>query len=252
MRAPEDTIWEALAPISSSTGVEIKNVVVAVAHTAMGCFHNRVVSTACALPRSLSIGDVKANLEQLAGGPEPKEPTARKIHQLMMLGYNREQLRDAVKLLGECPWSTLAVEQLHGSVATALKFHPEFDKESLALTAVAHSLRRILPGPSEEEKRANKFRREFNKVLAERPQNTHAKQMYYRDTLSLAMEKRGPGQKLSRSARTTIMKGHSKVFDAMPAKRKAAYDRAAEVHKGARWAELHDDIEHAKRNFEAA
>ena len=141
---------------------------------------------------------------------------------------------------------------MHGSVATALKFHPEFDKESLALTAIAHSLRRILPGPSEEEKRANKFRRELNKVLAKRPQNTHAKQMYYRDILSLAMEKRGPGQKLPRSARTTIAKGHSEVFDAMPAKRKAAYDRAAEVHKSARWAELHDDVEHAKRNFEAA
>ena len=232
--------------------MEIKNLVIAAAHTEMGYFHNRVVSAATALPWSLSVGDVGANLAQLAAGPEPKEPTASKIHKLMVLGYNTEQLCDAVKLLGECPWSTLVCEQLHGSVATTLKFHPDFDNASLVLTSIAHSMRRILPGPSQDEKRVNKFRRELNKILAKMPQRTHAKQMYYRDIVNVAMEKVGPDQKLSRSARTKIMKNHSRVFESLSAQRKAAYSRAAEVHKSERWAERDKDIEHARCKFEAA
>jgi hypothetical protein len=54
-------------------------------------------------PWSLATGDMAANLETLARGPEPIERTARKIWRLLQLGYNRRDLMAGLELILDLP-----------------------------------------------------------------------------------------------------------------------------------------------------
>ena len=71
---------------------------------------------------NLAQGDIAANLEALSeSSTAATDTTTAQIKSLLGLGYNRAALADAVALLREVPWSTLGVEQAHGSVACIRK-----------------------------------------------------------------------------------------------------------------------------------
>ena len=66
-----------------------------------------------------------------------------KIKTCLQVGYNTDMLADAVKLLGQVPWSTTGVEQGHGSLAVMHRFHPDYTLTHLCSRAMIHQVRSL-------------------------------------------------------------------------------------------------------------
>ena len=75
-------------------------------------------------PWCLAQGDILANLAALKDGPDAIDHTTGKIQQLMRGGANVNEMVLAVRLLGDCSWSTTTVEQQHASVTMIHRHHP--------------------------------------------------------------------------------------------------------------------------------
>ena len=90
-----------------------------------------------ALPWSLAIGDIEENLEGLLQEADVHDLTAHKILQLLRLGWNRQQIKDAIMLFRDVHWSTLGVEQAHGSAAVMHRHHT-FSTDMLAARSFLH------------------------------------------------------------------------------------------------------------------
>jgi hypothetical protein len=116
-----DSLWDCLASLTGGqeTGADIRNLVVQAGHVQAAFIDEKFLDIAGQLPWLLCQGDVKANL--LAFKDQNMDSildhTSIKIAKLLPLGCSLEVLADAVGLLGQVSWSTVAVEQGHGSCA---------------------------------------------------------------------------------------------------------------------------------------
>ena len=59
------------------------------------------------------------------------EPVTLKIQTLARQGFNRAALVDGISLLRECHWSTISVEQGHGSAAAMHRVHKRYGLDML-------------------------------------------------------------------------------------------------------------------------
>ena len=77
-------VWSTLASVSASlSGDKLRSDSIAAGHISIAFLANRVFNEASKLPWSLAVGDQDRNLEELAAGPEPLDPTASKIWKLL-------------------------------------------------------------------------------------------------------------------------------------------------------------------------
>ena len=107
----------------------------------------RVFSHARSLPWSLCRGDIAANLQSLQHSPtEPEDHLCQKLKELLQLGYSPKLLEDAVGLLQEVHWSTIQVEQAHGSVSSVHRLHPDYQVDRLVDRATLHQMRMLFRG----------------------------------------------------------------------------------------------------------
>jgi len=138
--------WEKLASVTSATADILRADCIAASHVSMHFSWRRVLEPASRRPWSLARGDLAANLDALAA--EEEDPADEVSHQLWLLarnGFPRAQLLGVLRLMQEIGWSTMTVEQQHGSVATLRRLHPEYGVETLTSRAMAMMLRRLQP-----------------------------------------------------------------------------------------------------------
>ena len=76
---------------------------------------------------SLARGDVVPTLKALGrmSADDLDSIVARMLCTLAKLGYIMSQQSDCVRFVAEISWSTVVVEQGHGSSAAAIRLHPE-------------------------------------------------------------------------------------------------------------------------------
>ena len=85
-----------------------------------------MLAVATSLPWSLCAGDIAQNLQDLLSQQEcPSEPVSEKLYLLGQAGYNRHRLTEAVRLLGECSWTSAFTEKQHASTSRVRRHHPE-------------------------------------------------------------------------------------------------------------------------------
>lgn len=76
------------------------------------------IPVAQSLPWTLVRGDLRKHLQQLQGGPKPTSRTAGDVWENMHLGTVAIPiLISMLELLPDTLWSTVVVEQLHGTIA---------------------------------------------------------------------------------------------------------------------------------------
>ena len=106
-----DYIWDSVALLTDTIGAELRSMYLVGGHISYCFLLHRCLRIANELPWRLVRGDIQGNLEALAGGVQPEEPVSAKIWTLLSQGYFMDKLADGVKLLGECPWTTVPAEQ---------------------------------------------------------------------------------------------------------------------------------------------
>ena len=161
--------WALVSTVVGTTAEILRASCIAGGHATFHFFWRRVLEPAGQLPWTLVRGDVAENLEKLAREPAPEEPVSRQIWQLMRQGFNRSQLVAAVKLMSGINWSTMAVEQQHGTMALLRRYHPEYSAPTLLARTFLMHVRRLLPTVSQEERQLAALHRQLQKTLARNP-----------------------------------------------------------------------------------
>ena len=70
-----------------------------------------------------------------------------KLASLQQMGYPEDRIYEVVQLMAEASWTSMGVEQQHGSCALMRRLHPEYGLETLAQRAFLHSCRHLFTKP---------------------------------------------------------------------------------------------------------
>lgn len=247
----DDFTWQRLAQVidrknSGMSPYDLRSAALTAVHVSCAYIHKKIFSVADELPWSLVAGDVSENLQRLADkGYDGDDPTVMKIVELLRLGYNRERLVEGVSLLRDVPWSTMTVEQAHGSLACIHRLHPTLSVGVLAHRAMIHQCRHMFHQPMEEREIA----RADQKAVALRkkmPQKIHAKQVFLRELMAGAKKQLLPGTKMSSELRQDIMRRHSELFKDLDPEAQHALELSAASHTAATKRCVTADLEHVK------
>ena len=82
-------------------------------------------------PWSLVRGDIEANLTELHREPKPAEEVTARIHDLMTDKTPIASLIPVVRLLGNAPWTSKAVEDPHSVAQKTIRSSPGLSRETL-------------------------------------------------------------------------------------------------------------------------
>ena len=187
-------VWDSLGVVCGEDPFRLATEVVGSCHAAFHFMWRRVLEVAAGLPWCLCRGNIAENLEELRQGPMPNEPVSQKIWKLMMIDYPRSQLVQAVALLGEVNWSTLAAEQQHGTLAAVHRWHQEYSPETLVSRALMLQACRLLPHQSKEEKEMARILVKLRKAMAKNPDKAGGKQWYLAKVWELTGRKVAAGE----------------------------------------------------------
>lgn len=170
-------VWDVLASVSETTPAALRSNCIAAAHCSKHFFWRRVLQPAGQRPWSLSRGDLRQNLEQLRSeGGDEHDPFTLQMWLLLKAGFPVQQLVRTLELLRDVAWTTLTVEQQHGSLASLRRLHPEYGSDTLTARATVLQMRRLLPKPSDEERELMRLSKGIRKLLAKQPSKAAGRQ----------------------------------------------------------------------------
>lgn len=238
--------WDRLAEVvQDCSGSQLQSAALLSAHASVAFLDKRVFQVARGFPWKLTQGDIAANLEALSeSNAAVADPTTAQIKSLLGLGYNRAALVDAVALLREVPWSTLGVEQAHGSVACIHKLHKGCGVETITCRALLHQARHLfVPSPEATKDEQAKVRIERLRRSAKRP--VSARNLFFKDFVAGvapadAVDSGAAGSRWQLQALT-----HSQqAFDLLDPSSTHAYTNLAQQATLRKQKRLQEDIEH--------
>ncbi|CAK0876678.1 unnamed protein product [Prorocentrum cordatum] len=224
-------VYKKLGALSGVSWRALQSTCVRAAHKAVAFFNFRVLSVAESLPWTLVRGDVGANLSALKAGPRPSNRTAGKVWDLLQLGaVPLPVLQRTVELLGDAPWSTVVVEQMHGSIAALSRFHPEYELVTLLSRTMCLFLHKLTPKPSVEEKHAQKLETKLGRLDRKQPGNVSGKHAFVSGIMATLAKKSVGESKVARSRkRNEVIKKIGKKWRSKPRRFKRIFKRIASV-----------------------
>ena len=100
---------------------------------------------------------------------------------LLRAGWPRWEIVDAIKLLALCHWSSLSVEQAHGSWAVLRRFHPTCFWTTLVVRAFCHMLRALVV-PIKVGRELKTLRERLRTLRSKVPERMHGANVLVQDT----------------------------------------------------------------------
>jgi len=240
IRELPDFIWVALADVAGLHPEELRAKCVRATHRGWAFYYWRVFTPVYQLPWSLCRGDVRANLEALSRGPRPLNRTAAKAWDLMDLGLiPMAILVRMVVLFADTPWTTMVVEQLHGTLAALSRLHPEYELDTLLARTMIMYTMKLLPCPSKVDKEISAVVRKVSRVERRSPGKASGRQQYFKDLSDKAKSKTAHQTKRkANEVRKQIMKKHGALWTEKSSSFVATYGRIAKARASGRHHEL--------------
>lgn len=241
------------SPLSPS---DLRSATVSASHVAAAYTSRKLWRVVDGLLWSLAQGDIKANLMQLkSNGYSGTEPFTLQLHRLLLGGFSCDRLTEAVEFLRSCPWSTVTVEQAHGSMAVLHRFHPQLTRSVLSHRTVVHQCRAVFHH-SQQELRAQKTEKKAAALENKVPSRVGGKGIFWKDMFHQIESKLPPGTKMSQSLRQEVVKNHGSLFRNLTTNEQREYERKAAAHAAeknqqleARAADLTEQAMIAKRRL---
>ena len=164
----------------------------------------------------------------MARGPEATEAVSWKIQRLLQGGVNREEIAAGVRLLGECSWATTTTEQMHASVTLIHRHHPSYELNALLVRSGLHTIRRLVPGSSQEEKLMERLNKTMNKLDSRQPNKVTGRVAMFRDIVkTLKDTARSEGQTLSAATIRKVCRIHGRAWEQLSYERQEEYEAEA-------------------------
>ena len=195
-------------------------------------------------PWLLAHGDQDTELESLVSGKTVTvDDCSWKIKHLMEVGYDKDKLKQGLNLLLDVSWSTLSVEQAHGSAAVLHRFHPQYGCPFLASRTLVHQCRHLL-GNTDEKKALLRQDRQLQQLQAKVPTRLSGRQLFFK-ALSSQFSKQAAGSSdVSRSNefQQNLMKAHSRLYHMLPQQTMQEFEDEAKGTAAAKTQTIDDEI----------
>ena len=162
-------MWKQVAVVTECRADDLMSDTIVAVVVSGSFIENRIFRAARALPWSLAVGDIDQNMAKLAASEEePGDATARKIRLLLKAKYNTQQLRQGIEMFRDCSWSSVVVEQSHGSASTIKKQHSEHARDMLMQRSMIHMMRPLVSA-SQEEIALKRLKEKLDALKMKRP-----------------------------------------------------------------------------------
>lgn len=230
--------WSKLASAGGTRAATLRSECIAAAHVSKHFFWRRVLEPAGQRPWALARGDVRQNLESLREEVDmPSEAMTQQLWLLLQSDFPVQLLIRTVQLLQDVGWTTLPVEQQHGSVASLRRLHPEYGTATLTARALVLMLRRLLPSQSREERELARLSQQLNRLLSKQPSKIGARQAMLSEWFGVLRARQWRDRPKPLGIETRLLTRHhvlwmkaslaSKQMYALQAKRQQAEKQAA-------------------------
>ena len=140
-------IWDSLAcgAALQLVGSDIRHTVLQAALTSLGYVYSHASRLFEREPWMWTQGDPDKHIAHLKrAGPEAFwHPVSQQLATYLNMGGDDRNVHAVFKLMGECSFTTMGVEQQHGSYATVHRLHPDYSLQSLSTRGFLHSCRAL-------------------------------------------------------------------------------------------------------------
>lgn len=233
---PDET-WSLLATAAGVHMQVLRGEAIAAAHVSVAFISSKVFCEARRGAWGLVQGCVDANLAALhQQDGSPDDDTLWKIKELMGLGFNVEQLKEALALVRDISWSTTSVEQQHGSASVIMKLHDTFSRESMCSRALLHAMRQFF-SPAVEEQELAALRRKVQALgnTLRRLTSFGGRQFFLKDLVQTGATRLAKGQsEMPSDWRQKIMQRHASQWKDLDPRLRAKYEARAAAEREAR------------------
>ena len=111
---------------------------------AAGYFTDKTLKAVQTYPWKLGLGPPHEAIAELAAlSEEPEDLCAGKLYRLLQAGAPHNSLYSVCELLQQAPWSSLLVEQAHGSASVVQRLHPTLGLEQHLARSYLHQCRHL-------------------------------------------------------------------------------------------------------------
>ena len=197
-------------------------------HVAMAYAYDKVFRPLTEYPWKLVVGDIAQNLLVLAALPgPPPEDNAQKLWTLLQAGHSHGPLIQALTLVRDVPFSTINVEQAHGSSATVQRFHPTLDLDMHMQRAFLHQSRHLFT-ESDEAKQQRRLEAKVQKLRRASKRTLSGRHVFFKTLAEAAARRHGPGA-LSTEDRKAIMSVHTRLYQLLQPEERMALQREARL-----------------------
>ena len=156
--------------------VSLRSLCVTASMTSLGYVHAELMQVLHSDPWRWCSGSLDKNLQELrAQGSSLPHPFTKQLGEYLDMGGSRETVLALLALMRECSFSTMGVEQQHGSYATM--------KRLLAARGYLHSCRALF-NPEESVAVLEKLQREQEKMERKQPHKVGGRSMFLQRMLT--------------------------------------------------------------------
>ena len=216
----------------------LENSLISVSYLQMDCFGPLEQA-----PLKYVVGDTKAMIKLLMTD-DISDPLALKWQGLATSGFE-EELAAGIALFKEASFSTIIVEQAHGSGSQVMRRHPMLETRSLTVRMTLHNCRMLFSHcPLERQfSRLQTLLERTDKQLGN-VHHTGARQMYVKALIEEVNGQKLRGAQWDRGVRLSIFKHHSKHFDKLGQGQLASLRQRASVFNTKKIETLEDTRAH--------
>ena len=221
-------MWHRLASLVSSeySAHALRDECLNALHVAVAYSHDKIFKPLQEWPWCLASGNIEENLRALGAlEEEPWEPLAKKLWTLLSAGQAPRTLVDILVLLRDVPFSTINVEQAHGSSSTIRRFHPALDLDVHMQRAFLHQCRHLFL-PSQVQKEQAKTAERVSRLQARSKRALSARHVFFKHLAEAASRRAGPGH-LSSEAMQGVMTAHTTLYASMQPSERLELQRQA-------------------------
>ena len=237
-------VWQRLASLvdSQQDWQALRSKALSALHTAAAYLQEKTLQPLTQYPWSLAIGKAEDRLHELEALEEPPvEPNANKMWRLLKAGYPTASLLKAIDMFRHLPFTTMAVEQAHGSSATIRKFHPNLDIDVHLQRSYLHQCRHRFSQPEDAKREQALLEAIAEKSIPPRPlTGRHA---FLKDLVATAA-KRMPDRCLPPVTMRQLMQMHGTLFDSLSPAEVTAYEEEAKQISHQQREERAGDVQH--------
>ena len=243
MECVSSSVWDLLGHELGHEGHRLRSDVIGGMLVSWGFLWMRSFREASSLPWRLVDGNITENIQALKSlTTPPDDDVSFKIWTLSAAGYNQKLLEDAVRLLGQCSWTSVLAEKLHSGVAVVKRHHPDLQLNSLLARSYLHLVRQMLGGPTEQEQALARWQKQWQRLQRHCPEKLGGRHVFLRDIMERATateRRRLSGKKFDRRR---IVQHHGQEWHALSDEQRRVYSHRASVERGVALSRKQEDM----------